>query len=295
VIRAGARSGRDRPRSLVATLRGLIRRQARIAYARLFPERIARPAFLIIGAAKAGTTSLYEYLTEHPDVLRARKKEISFFSYGYAHGWAWYLSYFPRRPKGGRVITGEASPNYMLHPLAAERAHRALPDARVIAILRNPVDRAYSQFQQTRALGREPVSTFEGALDRESERVTRELERLRREPVLHSFNVEQFSYLTRGTYHEQLKRWMDRFPRERLLVLCAEEFYAEPGTVMHQVHDFLGLPRFDLLAYEPRDLKSPGRSYGPMRPDTRQHLVEYFRPHNQRLYELVGRDFPWDR
>jgi Sulfotransferase domain len=238
---------------------------------------------------------LYAYLGEHPDVLRARKKEISFFSYGYLHGWAWYLAYFRRKPGGQAVITGEASPNYMLHPLAAERARHDIPDVRLIAILRNPVDRAYSQFQQTRNLGREPLETFEDALEREPERVYPELKRLKHEPGLYSFNVEQFSYLTRGMYYDQLKVWNELFPREQLLILCAEEFFANTGAVMHQVQDFLGIPHFDLPTYQPQDLKSRGRNYDPMKGETRRRLVEYFRPHNHKLYELARRSFPWDK
>lgn len=286
----------DRPArgSLSRSIKGLIRYHARIAYVRLFPGRIAHPSFLIIGAAKSGTTSLYAYLGEHPDVLRARKKEISFFSYGYLQGWASYLAYFRRKPDGRAVITGEASPNYMLHPLAAERARHHIPGVRLIAILRNPVDRAYSQFQQTRNLGREPLETFEEAIECEPERVYPELTRLKHEPRLRSFKVEQFSYLTRGMYYDQLKAWTDLFPREQLLILCAEEFFANPGALMHQVQEFLRIPHFDLPTYEPRDLKSRGRNYGPMKGETRRRLIEYFRPHNHKLYELARRGFPWD-
>jgi len=283
----------NRPRADIVIKQ--IRRRARMTYARLCPDRILHPSFLIIGAARGGTTSLYAYLTAHPEVLPARKKEINFFGKSYLRGWAWYLAYFPRKPHDSEVITGEASPNYMLYPAAAERVRRDIPGARLIAILRNPVDRAYSQFQLTRHLATEPLETFEEAIDREPERVDRELERLRHEPGMRSFELEQFSYLTRGLYCDQLRIWADRFPRQQLLILCAEEYYADPSATMHRVHDFLGIRRFDLPAYEPRHLHGQRLTYGPMKPDTRQRLIGYFRPHNQKLGELARRSFPWDR
>jgi sulfotransferase family protein len=281
------------PKSVVRLRK--INRQLRVLYSRLFPGQILAPSFLIIGAAKAGTTSLYSYLCEHPAVLPATRKEIGYFSYGYRRGWGYYLSFFPIWPREPGIITGEASPNYMLHPLSASRAHHDLPNARIIAILRNPVDRAFSQFQQTRALGREPISSFEEAIDQEPKRVAPELERLKHEHNLKSFNVEQFSYLTRGMYFDQLQRWADLFPRTQILILCAEEFYADTPAIMHSVQDFLGIPHFDLAKYIPQDLKSEGRNYSPMSTQTRLRLVEYFKSHNEALYQFAGRSFPWDK
>src|SRR6187200_1451927 len=137
------------------------------------------PDFLVIGAQKAGTTALYAYLRWHPGITGPSWKEVSFFDRHWWRGEAWYRGQFPLRA-GGRLV-GEASPSYLFHPLAPERARSLVPDAKLIALVRNPVDRAYSQYQHAVALGREPLS-FEDALAAEDERLVGEVERLLADP-----------------------------------------------------------------------------------------------------------------
>ena len=138
----------------------------------------------------------------------------------------------------------------------------------------------------------EPLETFEEAIEREDERLLPEVERMTKNPRYNSWSYGCWSYLARGRYAEQLERWLMLFPREQLLVLKAEQLFAEPQQVLDQVHDFLGLPDH---RYEQVARLNPGAYDDAVPPETRARLAEYFRPHNERLYELTGIDFGWDR
>ena len=161
-----------------------------------------------------------------------------------------------------------------------------MPEARLIALLRDPVDRALSHYHHEVALGREPL-TFEQAIEAEPERTRGEEERLSREPDYFSHAWWDYTYLARGRYAEQLERWLAVFPREQLLVLASDELATEPGQTFARVLEFLGAPGHELDSY-PRVYE---QSYGEMQPDTRRRLAEYFAEPNRRLYELLGRDF----
>jgi sulfotransferase family protein len=243
------------------------------------------PDFLILGAQKAGTTALYAYLRWHPQVTGPSFKEVSFFDRHYARGERWYRAHLPIRRSG---IVGEASPSYLFHPLAPERVARMLPRARLIALLRNPVDRAFSHYQHEVALGREELS-FEDALAREDERMQGELERMLRDPSYFSHAWWNWTYAARGRYAEQLERWLDAFPREQLLVLFTEELAADTAGTYRRVLDFLGVDARGLDSY-PRIFE---REYGGMDPATRIRLEGEFAEPNRRLGELLERELPW--
>ena len=178
------------------------------------------PDFLVLGAQKAGTTALYAYLRWHPGITGPSWKEVSFFDRHWWRGERWYRGQFPLRSRGRLV--GEASPSYLFHPLAPERARAVVPDARLLVVLRNPVDRAYSQYQHEVALGREPLS-FEDALAAEEERTRGEVERIVADPRAFSHEWWDHTYAARGLYAEQLDRWLAVFPRDQLLVVTSDE------------------------------------------------------------------------
>jgi hypothetical protein len=243
------------------------------------------PDFLILGAQKAGTTALYAYLRWHPQITGPSFKEVSFFDRHYVKGERWYRAHMPVRR---RSLVGEASPSYLFHPLAPERVAGMLPGARLIALLRNPVDRAFSHYQHEVALGREPLS-FEDAVDREDERMQGELERMLRDPSYFSLAWWNYTYVARGRYAEQLERWFAAFPREQLLVLFTEELSADTAATYRRVLDFLGVTARDLESY-PRIFD---RDYADMNPGTRARLDKEFEDPNRRLASLLGRDLPW--
>lgn len=247
------------------------------------------PDFIIIGAQKGGTTSLYRYLVEHPRIAPASEKQVDFFAHeNYRRGTDWYLSRFPEREPG--VLSGEASPYCMVHPHAPKRVFAFDPGVKLIAVLRNPVDRTYSHFQHQVRNWREPLP-FEEALAREEERTGGELRRMLEDETYESKAHRRHSYLARSRYAEQLERWYALFPRERVLVLNSETMFEEPEAVLDRVTAFLGLPPLRLETY---NRYMPGSYWKEMSPETRRMLVEYFRPHNRRLYGLLGVEYPWD-
>jgi len=255
------------------------------AYGRATAGLRPLPDFLILGAQKAGTTALYAYLRWHPEITGPSFKEVSFFDRHYAHGERWYRAHMPARR---RSLVGEASPSYLFHPLAPERVASMLPDARLIALLRSPVDRAFSHYQHEVALGREPLQ-FEDAIDREEQRMRGEVEHMLREPSYFSHAWWNYTYVARGQYAEQLERWFARFPRERLLVLFTEELAADTAGTYRRVLDFLGAGAHDLESY-PRIFE---REYEQMPPEARARLERLFEEPNRQLSALLKRELPW--
>jgi hypothetical protein len=252
------------------------------------------PNFVIIGAQKCGTTFLYRrLLSQHPHVEPARKKEIHYFDLWkhYSRGGDWYRSHFPlpTRKAGRRSITGEASPYYLFHPHAARRMAEIVPRVRLIVLLRNPVDRAYSSYQHAVRKGTETLSTFEEAIELEEARLRGEKDKMLADERYDSLNYRRFSYLSRGVYVDQLMEWSRFFSSDQMLVLKSEDFFERPPDVLKLVLNFLGLPDWEPEAWGSRKK----RKYPPMNLATRQRLRSYFEPYNQRLYEYLGVDFGW--
>ena len=270
-------------------------RNAVWTYGRLTARARPLPDFLIIGAQKAGTTALYSYLREHPSVTGPPWKEVSFFDRQFWRGASWYRGNFPNRLYLGRVrartgvepIVGEASPSYLFHFLAPERVATLLPGVRLVALVRNPIDRALSHYHHEVALGREALP-FEQAIAQEDARMEGELERMR-DPRYFSHAWWNFTYLSRGRYAQQLERWLEFVPRDRLLVIPSEDLLERPRETYGQVLDFLCAPAHELASY-PRVFV---REYADMAPQTRAELRDYYAEPNRRLYELLGRDLGW--
>jgi len=256
------------------------------------------PDFIIVGAQKCGTSSLYFTLERQPDVLRALQKEVHFFDNPKYHkGLNWYRAYFPLAPyrsfvaRGieGGCLTGEASPYYLFHPHVPARIARVLPEVKLIALLRNPVDRAFSHYQHNIRQKRETLS-FEDALQAEEGRLKGVTERMLRDDTWYSKAHQHLSYLAKGVYADQLETWFRHFDREQMLILESGEFFRDTATVFSRVRAFLGLP--DRPPGSFKKYNSGGR-YEKMTPAVRERLQEYFEPHNRRLYELLGTDFGW--
>ena len=277
-------------------LKRAIRRGARASMRPTAGLRLL-PSYLIIGAQRAGTTSLHRYLVQHPAVrTMLRTKGVHFFDTNYGRGIDWYASRFPTRLYGWYVRrrhsvelrTGEASPYYVFHPQVPYRVARHLPDVKLILLLRDPVVRAYSHYQHEVARGFETLS-FEEAIQAEPERLAGEHERLLTEPFYNSFSHQHHSYLARGRYDEQLATWRSLFPDRQLLVLTSERFFAEPDRTFRRVLDFLGLPAFTPAAYEVHN----AHDYRQIGEAMRAMLVEHYREPNRRLYETLGEDLGW--
>ena len=216
----------------------------------------ARPDYLIIGTKRGGTTSLARWLLEHPDVrslfpARETRKGTYYFDVNYGRGDRWYRSHFPTRAArrlaehrlGRRQLVGEATPYYLHHPHAAMRARQVAPGAKVIALLRNPVDRAHGHWAERRRQGVEWLD-FDAAIAAEAERLAGEEARMLADPAYVSFAHQHFSYVDQGRYARGLERWLGAFPRSQVLVLRSEDLYAEPAARFGDVLDFLGLAPF---------------------------------------------------
>jgi hypothetical protein len=257
------------------------------------------PGFLICGAQRAGTTSLWRALEPHPAVVPpAFQKGIHYFDESYALGLSRYRSSFPvrrlanlrTRRTGVAPITGEASPYYMFHPLAPERIARDLPDAKVIVMLRDPVERAYSAHRHELERGFEHLP-FEEALDAEPDRLRGEPERMRADESYQSDHLRHHAYLARGRYVEQVQRLHDLLGADRVLTVFSEDFFSVPEAEYDRVLDFLGLPAWHPATFE----RHNARPRSPMDDVLRKQLDEYFRPHDEALAALLGRTPSWRR
>lgn len=263
------------------------------------------PDFLVLGAAKAGTTSLARWLDAHPQVHVPPQKEIHFFDRdaNWTRGTGWYAELFRDAPPGSR--TGEASPSYLFVPAAAERIATVLPRGRFISVLRHPVDRAYSHYWHAREWGGEPRS-FEEVVD-----------------ALLNGDTGTRPYLARGYYVEQLERYEALVGADAMLVLRFEELTTDPSGTFARVCRFLDVPVVvpgnvgrvynahhrrrstalratlegrQLFRRLPRAARlidranTAERVYPPMAPEVRARLVEHFAPYNAKLADHLGVD-----
>ena len=220
------------------------------------------------------------------DVIAPLRKEVHYFDLNYGRGEHWYRANFGRIGQPGLNI--DSSPYYLFHPLVPQRARGLLPDARLIALLRDPVRRAYSHYWHERDKGRETLS-FEAAIDAEPERLGREAERLASGAIERSREHQLHSYLARGRYAEQLERWLALYPRQQLQVLRFEDFVREPLAGLNEARAFLGLTPVTAARLEARN----ARQYPPMAAQTAERLRRYFEPENRRLEALLGRPMLW--
>lgn len=259
------------------------------------------PDFVIIGTKRGGTTSMWNWLVEHPGVLSLfpavqAKKSTDYFFDGCAHGERWYRSHFytgayrgrQERRSGHRLVTGEASPLYMYDPRICDLVYQVMPQVKVIIQLRDPVGRALSHWQERTTQGVETLS-FREALERESERTGGELERMLADPTYYSEAFDWFSYRDRGVYAPQVKRWFDRFPKEQILVVASEDFSRDEQATMNEVSEFLGVPAYQRARYSRHNL-SPKID---MDADILADLTEFYAPHNAEVKAFLGRDFDW--
>ncbi|MGL5810629.1 MAG: sulfotransferase domain-containing protein [Nocardioides sp.] len=260
------------------------------------------PDFLVIGAKRGGTTSLFNYLMMHPGVLglfpQSRgKKSTDYFFAGNTRSLTWYRSHFHtllyrarlRRRLGYRPVGGEASPYYVWDPRIAGRVRAVAPEVKAIMLIRDPVERAWSHYLERQENGVEPLS-FGDALAAEPDRTDGELSRMLADPAYHSTAHDWYTYRARGHYLPQIQNWLKSFDAEQLLVVRSEDLYADVQGVFDEVCRFLGVDRFALPT-----TKTFNASYvKSMVPDPqRGELAAHFAGPNAELEEFVGRSLDW--
>lgn len=254
------------------------------------------PDCLLIGGQRCGTTSLFRALMQHRRVVRPSfHKGVNYFDINYHRGPDWYAGHFPLRrtasrrvPPGTQPVVFEASGYYMFHPLALERAVRDLPNVKLVAMLRDPVERAFSAWKHESARGFETES-FMGALQREDERLAGEREQLVADPTYYSYSHRHHAYRSRGEYLDLLRPVTELVPRSQLHVMYSEDFFSEPDREFAALATFLEIPMQDGMEFE-RFNARPSTS---MPQEARAYLSEHFRTRRALLEEFVGRVAPW--
>lgn len=248
------------------------------------PQKESGPDFLIVGAAKCGTSSLYNYLSHHPQVLLPHKKELDFFWKHFAQGKEWYLAHFPTIADRSDFITGEATTNYLRFPQVAQRIKKLFPQVKIIILLRNPIDRAVSWHYHKVNTGL-AQGDFATAFATE----VKQLAQFSESDLINT-GYRNPDNLLSSLYIYKIKYWVELLGREQFLILPSEEFYEHTQAVMEQVFTFLGLPNHPLDNY----LKVNAGSYKAIDRDLRQALRNYFQPYNQQLEAYLGIKFNWN-
>jgi hypothetical protein len=242
---------------------------------------MGKPDFILIGETKCGTTSMYNYLKEHPKVLETfgngedydptyASKELRFFDKFYNRGWDWYFSCFPETKKD--ECTGEATPMYMYRTLIAKRIKERLPDVKLIVMLRNPVDRLISNFQHNykwvpgwKEQYPDIKTYFYGCMDKD------------------------YYQIEKSIYYYSLQRWFEHFPKSQFCIVRSEDMYENPAKAYYQVTRFLNLPDKDLKDYP----VYRANIYNHIDPDFRKELEGFYHPYTQRLEQLIDRKMNW--
>lgn len=197
------------------------------------------PEFLLIGGMKCGSTMFHALLAQHPDLHPGRSKEIGFFSFRYYRGLGWYRLQFPVRPETNG-LSFEATPSYIFHPIAPERAARDLPRLKAVGLLRDPVARAISHWEHERHYGRMQLSLGE-AIDWDLSHGAAAFAHLSQGEKPFPWPLITNGIVSRSRYAMQIRRWQAVLPPQRLLFLKSEKVFADPAAAARRVFSFLGL------------------------------------------------------
>ena len=253
------------------------------------------PDFLVIGAKRCGTTSLYQHLPEHPCISKSPHDNMGFFNDNFHLGVNWYKSFFPTtftrnkiKSKFGDFLAFDVTTKYMEEESTANNVYQTKPNMKIIIILRNPVDRAYSQYHLSVRQTAERRS-FEDVVEENMNRLNKEShEHYKIKP---KFSAKEDNYLKKGLYALQLRYWLKIFPRENILIVSTEEFESNQQIIYNKIFEFLNISKFEVKNTK----KMQKGNYPPIKSETRNLLLDYFRPHNHELFELINMEFDWDK
>lgn len=259
----------------------------------------ALPSFVVVGAQRCGTTTIFQTLSEHPQVLRpVVDKGTDYYTLHFSRGLDWYRAQMPlratvraRSARRGEAQVFEACTYYMFHPLAVARMARDLPDAKLVVMLRDPVERAFSAYKHEFARGFETEADFCTALELEPERLAGEVERMQRDVDYQSFSHRHHAYRSRGQFAEQLNRIYEQYPAAQVHVMQSESFFADPAAEFARLTNFLGLRAWRPATFGQHNAR-PSTS---MPQQARTFLTEHFREHNDSLAELLGQRPAWSQ
>ena len=295
---------------------------------------------MLVGGMKCGSTSFARYLSAHPQVKTRGPKEPHYWAWHRFP--ARYQNFFVNEspvsdPGSVQHLSGEFSTSSLIHPLVPRRVYANLPGLRIFVLLRNPVDRAYSHFMMSKVAGRERECSFEEIVRREMAevpellaahergflnsvgdskscystvdgtpiRVAKHEKGWPRRVLRDDLDLRDFyyqSYVFRSLYHDQLHRWLRLFPRQQLMIIQSERFFASESDTMNEVAKFLGLEPFEFHAADQlqrswdagaNNVGEKPQAYPELDDATRKILTEFIEPYNQQLYRLIGEEFGW--
>tara|TARA_Y100000310_G_scaffold67029_1_gene62343 strand:- start:1049 stop:1930 length:882 start_codon:yes stop_codon:yes gene_type:complete len=254
------------------------------------------PNFFVIGGVRCGTTSLYHYLGQHNCIKQAAYDELGYFDDNFHLGLNWYRSLFPTKFMQKNIesvykkfLTYDVTPFYIYNPLVVDRIFKFSPNAKIIAVLRNPIDRAYSNYNQKMQDEGDTKTTFEEIVHSEIEKIEND----GNDEENYAFLVDEFYelLLARGFYAKQLEFWFKKFPRKNVLLISSEELATNTDKTVSEIFEFLEVPNQKIS-----DLtKQNERKYPRMKDSTRDTLINFFKPYNEKLFYMLGSKFDWDK
>tara|TARA_Y100000996_G_scaffold415563_1_gene411186 strand:- start:2690 stop:3535 length:846 start_codon:yes stop_codon:yes gene_type:complete len=253
------------------------------------------PNFLVIGVGRGGTTSLYNYLNQHNCIQKPSYDEIGFFDDNYHLGINWYRSMFPTKyekqritQKFGKFLTYDVTPWYIRRPWIVNRIKTLLPSVKIIAVLRNPVDRTYSHYHLTcREKGL--TKSFEEIIEEDIRKINDYDNNLKNSREYFEDFVQN-SHIARGFYLEQLEHWLKVFDKKNLLIISSEDLAKNTQETLNSIFDFLDLEHQTI----PNLQKTNVGKYPKMKDETRKSLENYFSTHNENLFKKIEKYFNWN-
>ena len=254
------------------------------------------PDFIIIGSTKSGTWTLTDFLMQHPNIFMERN--LHFFEYNQSDQISWYRKFFPTESYKSKIekktkqkfIVGENTSTYLFHPLVPKRIKELLPNAKLIINLRNPVNRAFSNYNH-QVKQKFEIRTFDDAINSEFLR----MELLEKNPDLKINNPDFdnaviFNYIRHGIYVDKIRTWFELFPREQIQILPTNLLTNEPRKFLKITFDFLGISDYPIENLK----KTNVGNYNKMNETTKKRLSDFYEPHNEGLFELIGKKLEWD-
>ena len=254
------------------------------------------PNFFVIGPGRTGTTSLYHYLDQHPCITKSAYDELGYFDDNFHLGLNWYRSLFPTKFMQKKIeseykkfLTYDVTPFYIYNPLVVDRIFKFSPNAKIIAALRNPIDRAYSNYNNRMQDEGDTKTTFEEIINAEIEII----EKNKKNIDDYAFLVNTFYelLLARGFYAKQLEFWFKKFPRKNILLISSEELATNTDKTVSEIFEFLEVPIQKISDLTKQNVIK----YPKMKDSTREILINFFKPYNEELFDMIGSKFDWDK
>lgn len=246
------------------------------------------PDFLVIGGKRCGTTTLFEFLKQHPMISSSPFDHMGFFDDNYKLGMNYYKSFFPFKTKKNlQNLDYDVTTSYLTNHKVPERISRYLPHVKIIVILRNPTSRAWSDYNSTK-VNLSNIASFEEIIDYEIEKLNnfKKTKFVKDSPKIQN----EFNFLEKGIYVDYLKTWFSYFPRENFLILSTEEFAKDENLIFQKIFNFLNIPNFEI-----KNLRRMSKGdYNEIELLIKSKLDIFFKSKNIELFELLKLKFDWN-